>query len=166
MWRILHKKKLNFAYSSNFFDFKMLITFNRILISSITIKKFFCENVVYWVASVGSQCWIRCFNNAWGVLSGCSDGVGLQQCVVSFLSSSANGEFPPVVPTSPTQVLFTPSNENIKTTTPLYGGPGAFSLQPTLTECEFSFQLFHVLEVFVSFSVVTFLQYLLLHQCN
>ncbi|XP_073725594.1 ALK tyrosine kinase receptor [Misgurnus anguillicaudatus] len=45
-----------------------------------------------------------------------------------------NGEFPPVAPTSPTQALFTPSIENIKTTTPLYGGPGAFSLQPTLTE--------------------------------
>ncbi|XP_073679698.1 ALK tyrosine kinase receptor-like [Garra rufa] len=36
-----------------------------------------------------------------------------------------NGEFPPVAPTSPTQVLFTPSSENIKTTTALYGGPGA-----------------------------------------
>ncbi|TRY55546.1 hypothetical protein DNTS_003669 [Danionella cerebrum] len=36
-----------------------------------------------------------------------------------------NGEFPPVAPISPTQAFFTPSIENIKTTTTLYGGPGA-----------------------------------------
>lgn len=68
------------------------------------------------------------FYNACNIFSGCSSVVGPQQCIVSFLSSSANGEFPPVAPISPMQALLTPSNENIKTTTP---GPGAS------TECEF-----------------------------
>ncbi|KTF84384.1 hypothetical protein cypCar_00023627, partial [Cyprinus carpio] len=52
----------------------------------------------------------------------------IAQCCIydnASCSAMANGEFPPMAPTNPTQVLFTPSNENIKTTTALYVEPGA-----------------------------------------
>ncbi|XP_052009504.1 ALK tyrosine kinase receptor-like [Xyrauchen texanus] len=68
-----------------------------------------------------------------------SSSAGIAFAVDNFTLSmecflETNGDYPPAAPTSPTQVLFRPSTENIKTTTPLYGGPGAFSLQPTSTE--------------------------------
>ncbi|KAF4102525.1 hypothetical protein G5714_017325 [Onychostoma macrolepis] len=57
-----------------------------------------------------------------------SSSAGIAFAVDNFTLSmecflETNGEFPPVAPTSPTQVLFTSSNENIRTTTAHYGGP-------------------------------------------
>ncbi|XP_050990096.1 ALK tyrosine kinase receptor isoform X2 [Labeo rohita] len=57
-----------------------------------------------------------------------SSSAGIAFAVDNFTLSmecflETNGEFPPVAPTSPTQVLFTPSSESIKTTTALYERP-------------------------------------------